>query len=133
MKWALKIIEEIDLLASVSFEGIVSFEYLAKEFKLNERKAIGNTFNRLVIKTKTHLRFITEIPPGQMFLAKAHIHNCMETCKVISGKLADKSLNKKWGVDEVVRYDPFVPHHPYNPHPHKSLILQVDFYKNAAL
>lgn len=130
MKWALKIIEEIDSLASVSFEGIVSFEYLSKEFKLNERKAIGKTFNRLVVKTKSHLRFITEIPPGQTFLTKKHLHNCKETCKVISGQMADKTrLNKIWGEDEVAEYSAFVPHHPYNPHPNKSLILQVDFYK----
>lgn len=129
MNWAFKIIEEIDSLASVSFEGIVSFEYLSREFKLNKSKIIGKTRNRLILKTKTHLRFITVIPPGQTFLSNEHIHNCKETCKVISGQMADKRSNEVWGANEVIVYSAFVPHHPYNPHPSKSLILQVDFYK----
>lgn len=132
IKWALKVVEDINALTNVKFEDTVSFKYLSESFKLNERRAIGQTHNRLIIKTRNHLRFITEIPPGGLFLDKIHMHDCNEECRVLSGKLGDKTLIGQCFIeDEIVKYKSYQPHHPYNMSNLNPLIIQVDFYRRT--
>lgn len=128
MKKAFNLIGEINQLLKLDFQKLITFDWLLRNWKVGEQKAIENTSNRLLIKTKDHLRFITEIQPNASFIE--HWHDCEEQCKVISGVMKDRSNPKMtWSMNETAVYRPFVPHVPYNPSSTETLILQVDFYK----
>lgn len=127
-------VAEIKTLLNLNFKKMQSFNEMRWMFKTGESRFLLGRNNEeikttLRKKTTDHLQFFVEIPPLASF--EEHWHDAKETCRVISGEMADHAFpDKRWLQGETYHVDKYSPHEPYNPSPTNMLYLIVDFYLN---
>jgi hypothetical protein len=127
-KKVLEKIHEIKGILDLNFKDMLSFEWLYSNWNEDETKMIGDVKITSAIRRNNHLRFITEMPPGSSL--RKHWHNCQERVLVLSGQLTDEEIpGKVWKEDDVYQIPAYAKHSPKNSLPHKTTVLQVDFYR----
>ena len=87
---------EINELLNLSFDHLQPFELIRDSWPVNEKRVIEGTICTKLANSDDHMQFLTEIPPGTGF--NLHWHDCLEICRVITGRLADKVIDptREW-------------------------------------
>ncbi len=118
---------EIESILTVDFSKMQSFD-MFKNWNLGESRHLKNGIIAVKIReSKDYFQFSTTIPPLVSF--EEHWHDCIEVCKIVSGRMGDKLKNKVWKSGESVAYNVGERHIPYNPSSFQNCQLIVDFYK----
>ena len=117
---------EIESLLKSGREGCLDFYELAK-YELNKTYLIENEIVlQKIDQTGSKIRFIATLPPGAEF--KAHCHNCLEVCTVLSGQIFDPVKRLKIAAGGVLIFERGEHHEPKNLSKYPATLL-IDFYK----
>lgn len=122
----LGLVSEINSIMNLSWDNFISYKKV-QEWGLNEEKLIKGVHNIKILHSENHCRFLTTIPPLKSF--NIHWHDCLETCTVLAGTLADREKNEEYQIGAKCNYKAYEKHIPYNPSETDFLYLIVDFYK----
>lgn len=129
MKRVFELLEEIESLLNLEFAALQSFQSMYDTFDINKTAIVSGSQVVMKQKCKTHLQFITIIPPGWHRGFVEHWHDCREVCTVISGEMKDLLLPTVYANEGgKIDYPAYQKHMPYNAGI-SPLVIKVDFYK----
>ncbi len=121
----LNITMEIGSILKMEFYNLIKFRKLRDEVKIGSVTIIEGSSNLCIYNNSEQIKFSTIIQPLSGF--GAHWHDCKETVKVIEGTYFDKRSGKAYKKGDVINYDNYEVHQPFNPSVTQELILEVVF------
>ncbi len=116
---------EINQILNLDFNNLVKFSTLRTQVKKGDTLMIEDSSNVCVYNEFDRIKFKTTIPPKGLF--GVHYHDCKEKCIILEGTYQDNKNGMVYGVGDVVQYDKYEVHQPFNPSETEETVLEVIF------